>query len=123
MTQIAGRKSEAKTISLKIGDTVDLPNNLGSIELKSVKRFVSLDVHHDPTATWVFIFAMLVLAGLFTGLFIPRRRVWIKFVENADGATRLEYAGLARGEDPGLATAVTAIVQKHGAVLGRKVDE
>jgi len=116
MTQVAGRKSSTPTLALKIGDTVQLPDGLGSVELSEVRRFVSLDIHHDPTQLWVLAFALLVLAGLLTGLFIPRRRLWAKAVRGEDG-----YAGLARGEDPTLQAAVTAFAQKHAALLGIKV--
>jgi cytochrome c biogenesis protein len=122
LTQVAGRKSTTKTLTLSIGETAELPDGLGSVELTSVKRFVSLDVHHDPTSGWVLAFALLVLGGLLTGLFVPRRRVWIKAIDT-DGGVRLEYAALARGEDPGLDAAITAIAQKHGAALGLKVEQ
>ena len=58
-----------------------------------------------------------MLAGLLTSLFIPRRRVWIKAVD-AGGGVHLEYAGLARGEDPGLARAVDEIRERHSQKLG-----
>jgi cytochrome c biogenesis protein len=66
---------------------------------------------------WVLVFAILVLAGLLTGLFVPRRRVWVKAQQSTDG-TRFEYAGLARGEDPMLETAVADIARKHSEALG-----
>lgn len=122
LTQVAGRKSTTKTLTLSVGETAELPDGLGSVELTSVKRFVSLDVHHDPTSGWVLGFSILVLAGLLTGLFVPRRRVWIKAIDTGDGV-RLEYAALARGEDPALDAAITAIAQKHGSALGLKVEQ
>ncbi len=121
LTQIAGRKSAAPTIKLTIGDRVELPNGIGSIELTAIPRFVSLDVHRDPSQAWVLVFAILVLAGLLTSLFIPRRRVWVKVVSTTSGGIRLEYAGLARGEDPGLEAAVADIVQKHAQQLSLRL--
>ena len=112
LTQIAGRKSDAPTIELSPGDKVDLPGDLGSIELESIPRFVSLDVHHDPSQLWVLIFSALVVAGLVTSLFIPRRRMWVKAVITKDGVT-LEYAGLARGDDPTLTAAVADLADRH----------
>jgi len=112
LTQIAGRKSDAPTIELSPGDKVDLPGDLGSIELESIPRFVSLDVHHDPSQLWVLIFSALVVAGLVTSLFIPRRRMWVKAVTTKDGVT-LEYAGLARGDDPTLTAAVADLADRH----------
>ena len=80
-------------------------------------RFASFDIHRDPTQGWVLIFAVLVLLGLLTSLFVPRRRVWVKALPNDDGTLRLEYAGLARGEDPTLEGAVALLADKHAAQL------
>ena len=112
----AGRNGPEPALELGIGDTVDLPNGLGTIELSEVKRFASLDIHHDPSQLWVLGFALLVVAGLLTSLFIPRRRVWIKAV-----GSRIEYAGLARGEDPTLEAAVEDIALKHSAALSLRL--
>ncbi|MCU1528109.1 MAG: cytochrome biosis protein, partial [Frondihabitans sp.] len=116
---IAGTSSKAleKPINLKPGQTVTLPNHLGSITFNGVKRYVSLDVHHDPSQVWVLVFAILIVLGLLTGLFVPRRRVWVKAVQGENGL-RLEYAGLARGEDPTLERAVDDLAKKHLASLG-----
>lgn len=122
MTPIAGGDAPTPALQLKVGETVDLPDGLGTIELTDVKRFVSLDIHRDPSQVWVLTFAILILAGLFTGLFIPRRRVWVKATERTDGVVTLEYAGLARGEDPRLETAVADIAAAHSKQLGLKVE-
>jgi cytochrome c biogenesis protein len=117
LTQLTGGTTGVASIELAPGQTVDLPDGLGSVSLDSVPRFVSFDVHHDPTQGWVLLFAILVLGGLLTSLFVPRRRVWVKAVPQADGSTTLEYAGLARGEDPTLEAAVAALADKHVAGL------
>jgi cytochrome c biogenesis protein len=117
LTQLTGGKTGVRSIELAPGQTVDLPDGLGTVSLDSVPRFVSFDVHHDPTQGWVLLFAILILGGLLTSLFVPRRRVWVKAVPQADGSTTLEYAGLARGEDPTLEAAVAALADKHVAGL------
>jgi cytochrome c biogenesis protein len=119
MTQLAGPGTKTKALQLKPGQTVDLPNGLGTISLGDVKRYASLDVHHDPAQVWVLLFAVLILGGLLTSLFVPRRRIWVKAVENPDGSLTLEYAGLARGEDPNLLAAVSAVADEHTALLTR----
>ncbi len=116
LVQVAGRKADSPTIALKPGETAQLPGGLGSIELQSIPRFASLDVHHDPSQLWVLIFAGLVVAGLVTSLFIPRRRMWVKAVTSSDGVM-IEYAGLARGDDPGLAAAVADLADRHSALV------
>jgi len=132
MEPLATRTSEIKPLELKPGETQELPNGLGSVTFEnaspdaaagdystSVPRFASFDIHHDPTQGWVLLFAVLVLGGLLTSLFVPRRRLWVKAIDQADGTVRLEYAGLARGEDPGLESAVTALADRHIALLER----
>ena len=117
MTQVTGGKTGVDSIELKVGDTQQLPDNLGSVSLDSVKRFASFDIHHDPTQGWVLIFAILVVAGLLTSLFIPRRRLWVKVREDSEGETVIEYAALARGDDPGLETALKEFADEHSSTL------
>jgi cytochrome c biogenesis protein len=119
MTQLAGPGTKLKALQLKPGQTVELPGGLGTISLGDVKRYASLDVHHDPAQGWVLLFAILILGGLLTSLFVPRRRIWVKTVENPDGSLTLEYAGLARGDDPNLLAAVSAVADEHAALLTR----
>jgi cytochrome c biogenesis protein len=122
LTPLAGDGAPVEALEIRPGETVDLPNGLGTIELTDVKRFASFDIHRDPSQAWVLLFAILILAGLFTGLFIPRRRVWVKATPGADGTVVLEYAGLARGEDPRLDDAVADIAAAHSKQLGLKVE-
>ncbi|PPH39204.1 cytochrome C biogenesis protein [Rathayibacter sp. AY1E3] len=125
LTRLTGGTTGVSPITLKPGDTAELPNGLGSVTFDntgadptrigtdSVKRFASFDIHHDATQGWVLLFAILVLAGLLTSLFVPRRRVWVKATAQDDGGLLLEYAGLARGEDPQLVRAVRTIADRH----------
>ena len=98
--------SPSKGLVLRPGETVDIPNGMGTVTFDSVSRFASLEIHHDPARDWVLVFAILLLAGLLASLFVPRRRVWIKVVGVEDGGLRVEYAGLARSDDPQLGQAV-----------------
>jgi cytochrome c biogenesis protein len=114
---LTGMGTDKSALSMKPGQTVDLPNGLGTVSLSDIKRFATLDIHHDPTQIFVLIFAILILAGLLTSLFVPRRRMWVKAIEQEDGSLRIEYAGLARGDDPNLRAAVAALADKHIAHL------
>ena len=122
MTKLAGRKAPQKSLEFKIGDTVELPNGLGTVTFDGVKRFVSLDIHRDPTQGWVLVFALSALGGLLISLFIPRRRMWVSVTENADGSVTAECAGLARGDDPVLEGAVNALKDKLERALGLTRD-
>jgi cytochrome c biogenesis protein len=41
--------------------------------------------------------------------------MWVKVIEHDDGSLLVQYAALARGDDPKLDAAVTALVEKHSA--------
>ncbi len=128
MEQIAGGDSAGEAIELMPGATAELPGGLGSITFEdvspegaadfsqSVKRYVSLQIHHDRSAVWVLVFALLALAGLGLALCVPRRRMWVKAQVQGDRVV-LEYAGLARGEDPTLAAAVDDLVARHERLM------
>jgi cytochrome c biogenesis protein len=115
MNQLTGGSTGVDSIELVPGQEAELPNGLGTVSLDDVKSFASFDVHHDSTQGWVLLFAILVTAGLLTSLFIPRRRVWVKAADRADGTVHVEYAGLARGDDPRLDEAVDALATRHAA--------
>lgn len=116
MTQLTGRAIDVESLELTVGETVPLPNGLGSITLSAIPAYATLDVHHNPAQVWILVFALLATAGLLTSLFIPRRRIWVKAVA-APGGVRLEYAGLARGDDPALERAVAEVVHSHRSQL------
>jgi cytochrome c biogenesis protein len=92
---------------VKPGETVELPDGLGTVTLgEQVPRYVALDLRHDPSLAWVLTFSLLALGGLAVSLFTPRRRVWVRSWETTDDGgrpvTHVELAGLARGDDAGL---------------------
>lgn len=78
-----------------------LPDGKGTITFEGLKRYVGMDIHYDPGKPIVLISAILAFLGLIISLYVPRRRVWVRAHEDADGL-KIEYALLARGEDPRL---------------------
>ncbi|WP_344067253.1 cytochrome c biogenesis protein ResB [Microbacterium pumilum] len=128
MTRLTGGDTGVDSIELAPGETQDLPGGYGTITFEneapagaegyegSVKRFVSLSIHRDVVAPWILAFAVLATAGLLAALFVPRRRVWVKVTPQGH-TLRVEFAGLARGEDPTLDAAVAQLAQRHGDAL------
>ncbi|MBO0981886.1 cytochrome c biogenesis protein ResB [Microbacterium sp. SD291] len=131
MTQLTGGDSGTESIELTPGQTADLPNGWGTVTfedasdgsdpLAAVKRFASLDIKRDTGGTWVLAFATLATLGLIIGLLVPRRRVFVKAsVVSSPGAPslHLEFAGLARGEDPQLPDEIAHLRDNHMARRG-----
>lgn len=131
LEQLTGGDTGVDSIELAPGETADLPDGMGTITFEdetpedapsdvgyteSVKRFASLQIHHDASAVGVLVFAVLATLGLLVALFVPRRRMWVKATPDGDGV-RLEYAALARGEDPVLAAAVDQLRDRHRAAM------
>lgn len=93
-------------------NTYTLPQGKGTISFDGVKRYIGIQVRHDPGKGWVGLFATLATVGLAASLFIPRRRVWVKLGTAAgdkNGARSIEYGLLARGEDPRLTAEAKAL--------------
>lgn len=114
MTQVAGGKAEIRGLQLKLGETVQLPNGLGSVTFEEIRRFASLDFAYNPGGIWVLVFSLLALAGVTTSLLTPRRRVWVR--QTSGG---FEVAALARGDDPALTDIVQNIV---GELKGQQIN-
>ncbi|AFR30307.1 MULTISPECIES: cytochrome c biogenesis protein ResB [Micrococcaceae] len=109
LTQLNGRDLAAGGITLTPGATVDLPEGKGSITFDGVKKYIGVDIHHNPGQLYALIFGFLAVAGLVMSLYINRRRVWVRTGTHADGRTMVEYGLLARGEDHRLAGEAAAL--------------
>lgn len=101
------------TIYLTPGQTVELPEGLGSITFEDLPRFAALDLRDDPTLPYLLVAAVAAMLGLFGSLFVPRRRLWVRITPDGEGA-RLETAALARGDDPGTRREVELLLEALG---------
>ncbi|WP_120522883.1 cytochrome c biogenesis protein ResB [Arthrobacter celericrescens] len=109
LTQLNGRDLPTKGITLVPGKTYTLPDGKGSISFDGVKKYVGVDIHHNPGQVSALFFALLAVAGLVVSLYLNRRRVWVRTGTHDDGRTMVEYGLLARGEDHRLAGESAAI--------------
>ena len=112
---VASRDGPNDPIQLRIGETVELPNQLGKVRFDGLLRFASLDVAYNPAGIWVLLFALLALFSMGLSLMTPRRRIWVR--RSQDGT--IELAALARSDDPRLEEVLveirTAIESKVGS--------
>lgn len=80
-------------VTLAPGETVTLPDGRGSLTLERVDRFVNFQVAYDPGRQIALFAAILLLAGLTASLTIPRRRWWVRVVDDTDEQPRIEAGG------------------------------
>ncbi|WP_308121902.1 cytochrome c biogenesis protein ResB [Actinotalea ferrariae] len=123
MTQATEDDGTAVTLFVEPGQTVELPDGLGTITWEGLPRFVALDLRHDPALPWILACAIGCLVGLAVSLFTPRRRVWLRITPAAEGAEGRDAtdggeAAAARGAD-GSGTRRTVVA---GAALARGDD-
>ncbi|MFE4197214.1 cytochrome c biogenesis protein ResB [Paenarthrobacter sp. NPDC056912] len=109
LKQLNGRDLEAGGITLVPGATYTLPEGKGSITFDGVKKYIGVDVHHNPGQLYALIFGLLAVGGLVISLYVNRRRVWVRTGTHEDGRTMVEYGLLARGEDHRLAGEAAAL--------------
>ena len=109
LTPLNARNLPTKGIVLTPGATHTLPDGKGTISFDGVKRYVGVDIHHNPGQGYALFFALLAVAGLVTSLYVNRRRAWVRAGSHEDGRTMVEYGLLARGEDHRLAGEAAAV--------------
>ncbi|WP_458781105.1 cytochrome c biogenesis protein ResB [Arthrobacter sp. D3-16] len=109
LTPLNARNLDAGGITLAPGSSYTLPDGKGTISFDGVKRYIGVDIHHNPGQLYALIFALLAVAGLILSLYVNRRRVWVRTGTHADGRTMVEYGLLARGEDHRLAAEAEAV--------------
>ncbi|ACV08187.1 cytochrome c biogenesis protein ResB [Jonesia denitrificans] len=102
MTPVAGTAAGTPPVILAQGETVDLPQGLGTITFEDTVRYAAFDVRADPMLPWLLVFSVLALVGVALSLFVPRRRVWARVTSDDANGVIVEMAALARGEDQGL---------------------
>ncbi|MCT1689567.1 cytochrome c biogenesis protein ResB [Brevibacterium sp. p3-SID960] len=119
LDQLAGPDGQPLQLYLKPGETTELPDGLGSVELEEIKRYVALDIRHDPTQGIMLAFTIFLLAGLGLSLFVPRRRMWVRAADTDDGVAT-EVASLARGEDPRVVQAAESLAVELNNSPSRK---
>ncbi|WDF32862.1 cytochrome c biogenesis protein ResB [Arthrobacter agilis] len=119
LTELNSRNNDDGGIVLGVGETYDLPEGKGSVTFDGLRRYVALDIHHDPGEVGALVFSTSALLGLTASLFIGRRRLWVRTGEHPDGRILVEYGLLARGEDhrlSGEGEAVEKLLADHWLV-------
>jgi cytochrome c biogenesis protein len=108
MEQVRDADGQIVAELLVAGQTLDLPDGLGSITYDGYVEWANLQVSSNPGLPILLGGAVLALVGVTLSLFIRRRRIWVRVGTTEAGDTVVELAGLDRA---------------HGGDLDAELDE
>lgn len=129
LTPVLGDDGKPLVIDLAPGQTITLPDGMGTVTWDALPRFVALDLRADPSLPWVLGTSLAALMGISVSLFAPRRRLWMVLTPQAGGGgqggdrTLVEAAALAPAHDEAATRALASAlavcrglpVPRHGA--------
>lgn len=109
LEQVMGANGKPWRVSMEPGQTLRLPDGLGSVTFDGVSQFANFQVARDPGKEVSLVAAVLLLTGLTVSLGLRRRRIWVR--QTGDGSIELAVRALSRrplsaGEMTELALAV-----------------
>jgi cytochrome c biogenesis protein len=105
LSPVRGSDGQLAVFVITPGETVELPDGLGSVTWDGLPRFAAFDLRADPTLPWLLGSAILALAGLAASLLAPHRRVWV-VASTEDGTTVVTAAAVGPDQDEGLRAVV-----------------
>ena len=106
---------------LAIGQSMKLPDGLGTLTYTGYQQWVSLAITYDPGQTPALWSGIAVLAGLLLSFMVRRRRVFVRARTDGAGNTIVDLGGLTRSdaaggfeeEFAGLAAEISGLHQGH----------
>lgn len=98
LERVRGSDGKPWRVSLLPGETVRLPDGLGSVTFDGLSRFANLQVARDPGKEVSLVAAILLMLGLTASLAVPRRRIWVR--GRQDGTVELAARSLSRRPVP-----------------------
>jgi cytochrome c biogenesis protein len=110
MRQLKKPDGKMFRVDLQPGQTIQLPDDAGSVTFHGVKRWTRLQISRTPDVWVTLLGVVLALLGLLGSLFIRPRRVWVRARRN-NGVTLVEVAGLDRSGGGDLAPVVSSVVE------------
>jgi cytochrome c biogenesis protein len=86
---------------LEVGQSMKLPNGLGTITYTGYRQWVSLAITYDPGQTPALFSGVLLIAGLLLSFMVRRRRVFVRAAAGDAGETAVDFGGLTRSDAAG----------------------
>ncbi len=106
-------KADGKPFRLDIapGQTVDLPDGLGSVTFESIEPWVRIQISKSPGQRIALGGVVLALLGLLGSLFIRPRRVWVRARREGE-VTMVDVAALDRSGGGDVTDVLAELVAK-----------
>lgn len=111
--QVLNEDGTPLRLDLSIGETIELPDGLGSVTFEGVQPWARIQFSQTPGKEVALLGVVLALIGMCGSLFIRPRRVWVRAVPAAGqgaGATMVEVAALDRSGGGDVAPVLEEIV-------------
>jgi cytochrome c biogenesis protein len=101
-TQLRKADGQPFRMDLRPGETVTLPDGLGSVTFEGLERWNKIQISRTPGKFIALGGVVTALLGLLGSLFVRPRRLWVRARRQEDGTTLVEVARLDRssGGDP-----------------------
>jgi len=86
---------------LAVGQSIKLPNGLGTLTYTGYQQWISLTITYDPGQGPALYSGVVLLAGLLLSFMVRRRRVFVRAVAGEAGQTTVDIGGLTRSDAAG----------------------
>ncbi|GGO78220.1 cytochrome c biogenesis protein ResB [Nocardioides deserti] len=93
--QVEDEDGKPLRLDMRPGDTVELPDGLGSVTFEGLEDWQRIQISQTPGKLIALGGVVMALVGLLGSLFIRPRRVWVRARQDGDG-TLVEVAALDR---------------------------
>ena len=114
---VPGEDGQPYRIDLRVGDTEQLPDGLGSVTFDDLYSWQRIQISQTPGKQIALAGVVLALVGLMGSLFIRSRRVWVR-ASSLDDGTLVEVAALERSGGGDIRSVLDDLVENLRAKEG-----
>ncbi|MFN3865806.1 MAG: cytochrome c biogenesis protein ResB [Demequina sp.] len=125
LSPVRGDDGQPVLIAMELGQTVELPDGLGTVTWEALPRFAAFDLRRDPSLPWLLAASIGALAGLTLSLFGTRRRLWIVAPVGPHAGrktTVVSAAAWAPAHDPGVREDLDRVLTQATGAFTPKED-
>jgi cytochrome c biogenesis protein len=84
------------------------------IKFVAVEQFATFQVAYEPGRFMALVGAILAMVGMFFGLGVQRRRIWVLMPKSQKGSSVIEVAGLSKSNSHDVTKDIDKVLQSFG---------